>query len=61
MTLMKYLSPYSGKDDPEIWLDTYKAAAKSEGWSEEQTLECINLKLKKKAKEIPTQCLEAFY
>ena len=30
MTLMKYLSSYSGKDDPEIWLDTYHAVARSE-------------------------------
>jgi len=48
---MKYLPPYSGKDDPEIWLDTYHAAARSEKWSDDQILECIRLKLKKKAKE----------
>ena len=48
---MKYLSPCSGKDDPEIWLDTYHAAAKSETLFDDQILECIRLKLKKKAKE----------
>jgi RNase H-like domain found in reverse transcriptase/Reverse transcriptase (RNA-dependent DNA polymerase)/Integrase zinc binding domain/Integrase core domain/gag-polyprotein putative aspartyl protease/Retrotransposon gag protein len=48
---MKYLSPYSGKDDPEIWLESYYAAGKSEKWSDDQILECIRLKLKKKAKE----------
>jgi hypothetical protein len=51
MTLMKYLSPYSGRDDPEIWLDTYYAAAKSEKWTNEQILGCIRLKLKRKAKD----------
>jgi hypothetical protein len=51
MTLMKYLSSYSGKDDPETWLDTYQAAAKAEGWTSDQTLECIKLKLRKRAKE----------
>ncbi len=51
MTLMKYLSPYSGKDDPEVWLDSYQAAARSEGWSDDQILQCIRLKLKKRAKE----------
>ena len=51
MTLMKYLSPYSGKDDPEIWLDTYHAVARSEKWSDDQILKCIGLKIKRKAKE----------
>ena len=51
MTLMKYLPLYSGKDDPETWLETYQAAAKSEGWKPEQIVECISLKLKKKARD----------
>src|SRR5436190_15312466 len=51
MTLMKYLSSYSGKDDPEIWLESYHAAVKSEKWTDDQILECIRLKLKRKAKE----------
>src|SRR5438046_8205748 len=51
MTLMIYLSSYFWKYDPEIWLDSYQAAAKSEGWSDEQILQCIRLKLKRKAKE----------
>ena len=49
MTLMKYLSSYSGKDDPEIWLESYYAAAESEKWSDDQILECIRLNLKRKA------------
>src|SRR5436305_11033787 len=48
MTLMKYLSSCSGKDDP---LESYHAAAKSEKWTDDQILECIRLKLKRKAKE----------
>ena len=51
MTLMKYLPLYSGKDDPETWLDTYQAAAKSEGWKSDQIIEYISLKLKKKVKD----------
>jgi hypothetical protein len=32
---MKYLPLYSGKDDPETWLEIYQATAKSEGWKPE--------------------------
>ena len=48
---MKYLMPFSGREDPKSWLESYQAAAKSEQWKEPQMLECISLKLKKKAKE----------
>jgi gluconate kinase len=51
MAFMKYLTPFSGKEDPESWLESYQAAAKSEQWSNSQMLECISLKLKKRAKE----------
>ena len=46
MTLMKYLSSYSRKDDPEIWLEIYYAAPKSELWTYGQILQCIRLSLK---------------
>ena len=48
---MKYLTPYSGKEDPEGWLESYESAAKAEKWSTSQMLECVGLKLKKKAKD----------
>ena len=51
MAFMKYLTPFSGKEDLESWLESYQAAAKSEQWSGTQMLECISLKLRKKAKE----------
>ena len=47
---MKYLTPYSGKEDPEGWLESYESAAKVEKWSASQMLECVSLKLKKKPK-----------
>jgi len=49
MALMKYLTPYSWKKDPEGWLESYESAAKAESAS--QMLECVGLKLKKKAKD----------
>jgi len=51
MAFMKYLIPYSGKEDPEGWLESYKSAAKAEKWSASQMLEYVGLKLKKKAKD----------
>ena len=51
MALMKYLTPYSWKEDPEGWLESYESAAKAEEWSASQMLECVGLKLKKKAKD----------
>jgi len=51
MAFMKYLTSFSGKEDPESWLESYQAAAKSEQWREPQMLECISLKLKGRAKE----------
>ena len=48
---MKYLTPYSGKEDPEGWLESYESAAKVEKWTASQMLDCIGLKLKKKAKD----------
>jgi len=51
MVFMKYLTPYCGKEDPEGWLKSYESAAKAEKWSASQMLECVGLKLKKKAKD----------
>jgi len=51
MAFMKYLTPYSGKEDPEGWLESYESAAKVEKWTASQMLDCIGLKLKKKAKD----------
>jgi len=51
MSFMKYLSPYSGKHDPESWIEQYQAAAKAEKWTEAQMLECMPLKLKRRAKQ----------
>jgi len=48
---MKYLRPYSGKGDPEGWLENYEAASRSEKWNDSQMLACIGLKLAKRAKE----------
>ena len=43
MGFMKYLAPYSGKEDPEGWLESYESAAKAEKWSASQMLECVGL------------------
>jgi len=51
MAFMKYLTPYSRKEDPKGWLESYESAAKAEKWSASQMLECIGLKLKKKVKD----------
>ena len=51
MAFVKYLTPCSGKGDPEGWLESYKSAAKAEKWSASQMLKCVGLKLKKKAKD----------
>jgi len=51
MAFMKYLTPYSGKEDPKSWLESYESAAKAEKWSASQMLECVGLKLKKKAED----------
>jgi len=48
---MKYLRPYSGKGDPEGWLENYEAASRSEKWNDSQMLACISLKLAKRAQE----------
>jgi len=49
MAFMKYLTPYSRKEDPEGWLESYESAANAEKWSANQMLEYVGLKLKKKA------------
>ena len=49
MGFMKYLSPFSGKEDPESWLESYQTTAQAEQWTSAQMLECIPLKLKRKA------------
>jgi len=51
MAFIKYLTPYSGKGDPESWLESCESAAKAEKWSASQMLECVGLKLNKKAKD----------
>jgi len=33
IAFMKYLTPYSGKEDPEGWLERYQSSAKAEKWS----------------------------
>ena len=48
---MKYLTSYSRKEDPKSWLESHESAAKAEKWFASQMLECISLKLKKKAKD----------
>ena len=48
---MKYLTPYSRTEDLEGCLESYESAAKAEKWSTNQMLECVGLKLKKKAKD----------
>ena len=50
MAFRKYWTPYSGKEDPNDCLESYKSAAKAEKWSASQMLEYVGLKLKKKAK-----------
>ena len=51
MAFMKYLTPNSGKEDPEDWLESYKSAIKAEKWSTSQILKYVHLKLNKKAKD----------
>jgi len=51
MAFMKYLTPYSGKEDPEGWFKSYKSATKAEIWFASQMFECVGLQLKKKAKD----------
>jgi hypothetical protein len=51
MAFMKYLTPYAGMEDPEDWLESYEPAAKAENWSTSQMVDCIVLKLKKRAKD----------
>jgi len=51
MAFMKYLILYSGKEVPNSWLENYESAAKTEKGSASQMLECVGLKLKKKAKD----------
>ena len=51
MAFMKYLTLYSGKEDPKGWLESYESAAKAEKWSASQRFERIDFKLKKKAKD----------
>ena len=51
MAFMKYLILYSGKEDPNGWLESYESAAITEKGSASQMLECVGLKLKKKAKD----------
>ena len=51
MAFMKYLTPCSGKEDLEGWLERDGSATKVEKWSASQMFECVGLKLKKKAKD----------
>ena len=51
MAFIKYLTPYSGKKYPESLLESYKSTAKAEKWSASHMLECVCLKVKKKAKD----------
>ena len=51
MVFMKHLTTYSGKEVSDHWFESYKSAAKAEKWSAGQILECVGLKLKKKAKD----------
>ena len=45
------MTPYSGKEDPEGWFESYKSATKAEKWFASQMFECVGLQLKKKAKD----------
>jgi 2-iminoacetate synthase ThiH len=38
MAFMKYLTPFSGKEDSEGWLESYESAAKAEKWTTAQML-----------------------
>jgi len=49
MAFIKYLTPYSGKENPEGWLESHESVARAEKWSASQMLECVGSTLKKKA------------
>ena len=51
VSIVEYLTSYSGNRDAKGWLKHYESATKLEKWSTSQMLECINLKVKKKAKD----------
>ena len=51
MAFMKYLTTFAGKGDPEGQLESYESGAKAEKWSASHMLECVCLKVKKKAKD----------
>ena len=51
MAIFRHLALFSGKEDPDEWLESYEAAAQAEGWKDDKKLLCVALKLHKQAKE----------
>ena len=51
MAFIKYLTLYSGKEDPEEQLESYESDVKSGKWTTSQIIECVDLKLKWKTKD----------
>ena len=47
MAFMKDLTPYTGKEDSESWLDSYESVAKVEKWTTSQMLGFVNFKTQK--------------
>ena len=51
MAIFRHLASFSGKEDPDDWLESYEAAAQAEGWDEPKRLLCVALKLRKCVKK----------
>ena len=51
MTIFRHLESFSGKENPDDWLEAYEAAAQAESWENNRKLLCVGLKLRKQAKQ----------
>ena len=45
MTIFRHLESFSGKENPDDWLEAYEAAAQAESWEDNRKLLCVGLKL----------------
>ena len=51
MAIFRHLVSFSGKENPDDWLELYEAATQAEEWDESKRLLCVALKFRKRAKE----------
>ena len=47
MTIFRYLESFSGKENPDDWLEVYEVVVQVESWENNRKLLYVGLKLRK--------------